>query len=138
MKTLAALAAAATLLIPAGGKLEPGPWTIKITGTLVSTMRLSPNRQARTYALYNRPTYQSRIGLGFVICYEISNGYTDCQETLRLTRGIIVARGVSPSASALRTLAVVGGTGLYANVGGQMIVQPLDSSQLILIDLQAF
>jgi hypothetical protein len=132
MRFAVALALAA-LFIPSASGLTPGPARIRLTAT-----RIHSENNYDTYALYNRPAFPDRLGTAFVFCTPALRGYTDCREILRLGRGQIVARGVVPSASAFRVLAVLGGTGYYANAGGELIVQPLGGAQLILVTLQAF
>jgi len=121
--------------LPTADALQPGPSKIKLTGTVVETM----NKYQRIYSLWNKPTYQQRLGTGFQLCVPFGDQYTDCYLTLRLGRGQIVARGVSPTVSGFRQLAVVGGTGYYENVGGEVTMQSLGpATVLILVDLRAF
>jgi len=133
------IAALATVMLvaflPTASALQPGPAKIKLTGTVVETV----NQYQRVYSLWNKPTYQQRLGTGFQICLPFGDQYTDCYLTLRLGRGQIVARGVSPTVSGFRQLAVVGGTGYYENVGGEVTMQSLGpATVLILVDLRAF
>jgi hypothetical protein len=133
---IAAITALAMLaiLVPTSAALTPGPWKIRLTGDEVD--RPGANH---VYALYNRPTYNERLGTGFLVCLPVNRDFNDCTAFLRLSRGQIIARGVVPSASSFRLLAVSGGTGLYANVGGQLLMQPLgDGVILFLADLIAF
>jgi hypothetical protein len=134
-KLLASLVASFVLFIPSGQQIEPGPYRIRLSATLTEAMGTN-----RTYALWNRPAYRNQLGTAFVSCEPIGTGWIDCVETFRLSRGEIVARGVVPSAALFRVLAVTGGTGLYANVGGDLTIQPAGGGPvlLILIDLIAF
>jgi hypothetical protein len=132
----AALTALAMLLIlvPSSAALTPGPWKIKLTGNEID--RPGANH---VYALYNRPTYSDRLGTGFLVCLPVNRDFDDCTAFLRLSRGQIIARGVVSSASQFRVLAVGGGTGLYANVGGELLMQPLGKGVILfLVDLTAF
>lgn len=134
MTKFAAVLAVAALLIPSASGLQPGPARIRLTATLIHEAN-----EYDTYALFNRPAYPDRLGTAFIYCTTADQGYSDCREILRLSRGQIVARGVVPTASSFRTLAVLGGTGYYSNVGGEMIVQPINHDvQLILVILEAF
>jgi hypothetical protein len=134
MKTIAAIGAMILILVPTSAALTPGPWRIRLTGNEID--RPGANH---VYALYNKPTYRGRLGTGFLVCLPINRTFDDCTAFLRLGRGQIIARGVVPSASSFRVLAVGGGTGLYFNVGGQLLIQPLgDGVILILVDLVAF
>jgi hypothetical protein len=131
---LAIVSTVMLFLVSSAHALQPGPARIKITAQLTRSTEVG-----QVYALYNRPAYRNRLGSAFVRCIKLPVRWLDCYETLRLSRGTIVARGVVSASSRFRSLAIVGGTGYYANVGGEMIVQPLGRNfQLILVDLQAF
>lgn len=135
MKLLVASIAVVFSIIPgASPDLTPGPARIQVTGALAAQ-----HGPTRIYNLYNRPAYTDRIGQGFLTCYPAGPRWRECAMSLRLERGQVVSRAVVAAASSFRQFAVTGGTGLYANVGGQMTVQPLgDGVVLILVDLTAF
>jgi hypothetical protein len=134
MKTIAALGVMLLVLVPTSSALVPGPWKIRMTGNEID--RPGANH---VYALYNRPTYSGRLGTGFLVCLPVNKDFDDCTAFLRLSRGQIIARGVVSSASHFRVLAIGGGTGLYSNTGGQLLMQPLgDGVILFLADLVAF
>jgi hypothetical protein len=139
MKAAAAIAAAVALALVVAGAhaLTPGDARIRITGARIETREFGAFTM-RTYALYNRPAYPGRLGTATVSCLEVAGGMLDCSELLRLSRGTIITRGYVPKAAAYRVLAVVGGTGLYDNVGGEMTTQPLGGGQLLLINLIAY
>jgi hypothetical protein len=133
VKFFAGVIAAFLVIVPVSSGLEPGPWKINLTAT-----PLESSFGAKTYALWNRPTYPDRIGTAFVHCEPVAEKFVECFETLRLGRGQISAHAVVPATSTFKLLGVTGGTGLYANTGGQMTVQQLGTGQLILVDLLAF
>lgn len=140
MKLLLAamLAGVLALAAAAAPTISPGPSRIRLTGSLIE-QRYAAGAPAKTYALFNRPAYADRLGTAVVRCLEVSTGWVDCTELLRLSRGEIIARGLVPSAARYRVLAIVGGTGYYANVGGDMSVQTLGASgQVLLVDLIAY
>lgn len=116
--------------------IDPGPSRIRLSAVLAGELR-SP-LPSRTYALYNRPAYPDRLGTGVSTCIPAALGWLDCSYLLRLSRGTIVARALVPEAATFRLLAIVGGTGYYSNVGGEMTVQPLGNGQLILVNLLGF
>lgn len=134
MKLLATIGAALAVLVPSSSALEPGPWKINLTGNLIAR-----DVDTRVYALFNKPSYPGRLGTGFLVCHTIGRDFNDCAFLLRLGRGQLISRGVVPGSTSFRVLAITGGTGLYANVGGQLIMQPLGRDVvLILADLTAF
>jgi hypothetical protein len=134
VKIAAIGAAIFALLLPSAAAVPPGVAKIKLTGVVISE-----NRYQRIYSLWNKPAYQQKLGTGFQTCVPVGEDFTDCYMTLRLGRGQIVTRGVSPTVSSFRQLAVVGGTGYYSNVGGQMTIQGLGPQTiLLLLDLTAF
>lgn len=133
---LAVCALAALVLVlsaTASTTLDPGPARIRLSAVLVGH-RDQPV-PTKTYALYNRPAYPDRLGTAVTTCVPAAGGWVDCSYMLRLSRGVIVARALVPSAAAFRLLAITGGTGYYANAGGEMTVQPLGGGQLIFVNL---
>lgn len=139
MKFLVVAFAAVVLVLSATAAttLDQGPARIRLTATLVEQNFTSAGR-SRTYALFNRPAYPDRLGTAVATCVEVSRGWLDCSYLLRLSRGTIVARSLVPSAAAFRLLAIVGGTGFYANVGGEMTAQPVGDGQLLIVNLLGF
>ena len=139
MKWTIATVAALVVVLSAGAvpTLEPGPARIRLTGVQVEH-RLTAAGHARTFALHNRPAYPDRLGIAVVTCNGVARGWVDCTYLLRLSRGSIIARGLVPAAAGFRLLAIVGGTGFYANSGGEMTAQPLGRGQLMLINLLGY
>ncbi len=137
MKPVAVLLAVVVLGlgVTAASALDPGPARIEVTATQIE-QRVTSAGVAHTYAVFNLPAYPNRIGTAVASCTSVAKGWLDCTYLLRLSRGTIVARSLVPSAAAYRLLAVVGGTGLYANSGGEMTVQPLGGGQLVTVNLQ--
>lgn len=135
--SVAVAAAVLALTATAATTLEPGPARIRLTAQQIE-QRLTHTGIARTYALYNRPAYPDRLGTAVSICVRVAHGWFDCSYLLRLSRGTIITRSLVPSAAAFRLLAIVGGTGYYANVGGEMTAQPVGDGQLFLINLHGF
>jgi hypothetical protein len=135
-RIIGGLLAIALLAVPAAG-MPPGPSRIRATAALLS-QQAAHGTVVAVYALHNRPAYPGRIGTAFVRCQPAGGGYLECAETLVLRRGEILAFGVVSAAAGFRQLAVVGGSGYYANAGGEMTVQPLGGGQLILVDLEGF
>lgn len=134
MKLIAAAAVLLVALVPSSRALDPGPWKINLTGNVVQR-----DVDTKVYALFNKPAYKERLGTGFLVCHTVGVDFNDCSFMLRLGRGQIISRGIVSAASQFRALAVTGGTGLYSNVGGQLLVQPLGPQVvLILVDLTAF
>lgn len=135
MKALAAAAAALALFVASdASSLEPGVARVRVTAQLEAVAR-----DVQIFGLYNRPAYPGRLGTAFVNCIPLTRQFADCYETLRLGRGQIVARGIVSQFSKFHVLAIVGGTGLYSNVGGELVVQPVGGPyQLVLADIRAY
>jgi hypothetical protein len=134
VKFIAGIIAGLLLVVPAGSALAPGAWKITLQANVIEQ-----RGDVKVYALYNKPTYPRRIGTAFITCNRVSRDFTDCLLTLRLGRGQVLARGIVPASSSFRQLGVVGGTGIYSNTGGQMSMQPLgESVVLVLVDLLAY
>lgn len=131
MRIAAAIVAVVVVALVAGGAgaIAPGEARIRLTAE-----QTAPN----TYALYNRPAYPDRIGTAVRTCDTVSRGWVDCSFLLRLGRGTIIARGLNPTAAPYQVLAVVGGTGYYANTGGEMTSQPVGTGQLLIVNLIAY
>lgn len=132
-----AVAAVLVLSATAASNLDPGPARIRLTGAQIEQRHTSYGL-ARTFALFNRPAYPDRIGTAVETCVDVSRGWEDCTWLLRLSRGTIVSRSLIPSAASFRLLAVIGGTGFYANSGGELTVQRFGDGQLVLVNLLGF
>jgi hypothetical protein len=134
VKFVAGIIAALLLVVPVSSALAPGAWKITLQANVIEQ-----RGDVKVYALYNKPTYPRRIGTAFITCNRVSRDFVDCYLAMRLGRGQLTARGVVPQSSSFRQLAVTGGTGVYANSGGQMSMQPIgDSVVLVLVDLLAY
>lgn len=78
------------------------------------------------YLLYNRRITMSAIGYSLLTCTyagsggPLGSGVSDCTATYSLAKGKIVARGLLKERSFYQ-LAVVGGTGFYSGMAGQML-----------------
>jgi hypothetical protein len=74
--------------------------------------------------LYNKRITPRSIGRGTMLCTTVGATDQSCSVTYVLPKGEIVAEGVI-SSRLIYELAVVGGTGLYNNVRGSVIVTSL-------------
>ena len=107
-------------------QLQPGVNYIRITSQVITKDKKGTIKYA-AYALYNKPTYIHSIGNGVSRCNNIGNrrtlprGTQVCNYIFRFPLGQIVTAGVVTSPVYFK-LAVTGGTGLYANIGGQVQV----------------
>lgn len=127
------------LFVPAAKTLEPGPARIRLISISTIDTRRLPGVTIRVFSLWNRPQYKNKLGMGFEDCYKITKEFIDCYLTLRLSRGQITSRGIVSVYATIREMAVVGGTGYYNNVGGDLVIQPIGRDTfLILVDLIAF
>lgn len=131
-----ALLALAAVAAPPGLALE-GPGTITITDTITSQSYADLGERGtglgdlRVYhlKLYNKHITPKAIGRGEMVCFSIGSGGQSCSATYVLPRGELVAEGVIQT-RLIYELAVVGGTGLYANVRGSLTVTSLGRKRL--------
>lgn len=141
MRWLAALAALVAVLFPARSAtaLPPGPARLDLQTKLVETKRLTPNSVALTFGLYNRPAYRNRLGTAVAIITAAGKQWRAIKAYIHLTRGTLVTDALVPTASTFYTLAVLGGTGYYANVMGTVTFQAITpKAGVLLATLQGF
>jgi hypothetical protein len=79
---------------------------------------------AYSVLLYNKRITPRAIGRGDMLCTSTGAQAQSCDATYVLPRGKIMVQGVIES-RLIYELAVVGGTGLYANVRGTLTVTSL-------------
>jgi hypothetical protein len=129
----AAAAAAAVLALlasaaPAGRAIDQ-PSSIRITDRERSYRRIDEGPRGRGpgdveiawLTLYNRRITQKAIGHGELLCTYLTKRSRNCTSTYFLPKGKLVVEGVIGS-RLLYELPVVGGTGLYANARGSLVV----------------
>lgn len=86
-----------------------------------------------TQAAWIRDRHGTRIGWAITVCAELGEGgplgsaTSACSATYLFPKGRIQAAGTRKVRSSY-VLAVTGGTGLYSNVGGQLLVETVDES----------
>jgi len=122
----AAVAVAATSAIGAQALDQPG--TIKVTDRLVKHIHVrGPDK--RTHAgdldfyrqqLFNKGITPTPIGHSDLTCTNTGTGSMNCSGTYFLTKGKIMVGGVIAS-RLFYELAVMGGTGIYDNVRGNVV-----------------
>jgi hypothetical protein len=115
---------------PAGA--IPGPATITISDREISRARVDLGRRGASAGdvetmralLFNKRITRRTIGHSETVCIATGGGSSTCTETFFLPKGKIVA--IAPVRFAeVFDAAVVGGTGLYANVRGTLTVTSL-------------
>ena len=127
---LAALSA--SLLFPASAGPSTalkGPGIIRITSRETRFTRVDTGVAGRTpgdmeisrVLLYNTRIRQRPLGHGQLVCIYTGDNFRNCNGTFVLPDGKLVVSGGLIYRS-LYDLAVTGGTGLYANVRGSLIV----------------
>jgi hypothetical protein len=110
----------------------PGPGVVRLTAeTLKYGERIGGvnghARQMQVALLFNKNVVPGAFGNAITLCHFLGRGglFGDgsryCEATYSLPHGRIQALGVVRDRG-LYVLAVVGGTGLYSNVGGEVIV----------------
>ncbi|HWE82196.1 MAG TPA: hypothetical protein VG265_11135 [Gaiellaceae bacterium] len=112
-----------------------GPGTIKITDRLVKRTHVDGGRPGRGAgdidfyrgALFNKAKSSAPIGHSDITCINTGTGSLNCSGTYFLPLGKIMVEGVIGS-HLFFELAVVGGTELYDNVGGNLTVTSLGGS----------
>ncbi len=74
--------------------------------------------------LYSSPGKQGKLGQATETCDFNFNANADCDLTLRLADGNLIAQGAIHFNSKNFVLAIVGGTGAYRGAGGELTVGP--------------
>jgi hypothetical protein len=108
----------AVMLSTSAEAVQPGTSHVRITSRIVEE---GGGREIKLI-LRNEGLSEFSIGSGILICNAIGGGpfisqARRCNGSYRLAKGTIEVSGVISSRS-FYTMAVVGGTGLYANAGG--------------------
>lgn len=127
------------------------PGVVRITNRQLTRVAVDAGRSGRspgdllvlTHLLYNRRITERALGHQEAVCTYLGRGGVlgggsrSCQLTFYLPRGKILAAGTVHSLL-FYSLPVVGGTGIYDNVGGTLTVTFLDDGpvrQLLLFRL---
>lgn len=107
------------------------PATVKITDVEQNYHRINARTAGSVgdveiidQALYNAAVTKRSIGRGKMICTFLDKRSRNCSATFFLPRGTMVVAGVI-STRLFFQVAVVGGTGLYANARGTLTVTSL-------------
>jgi len=123
---LVALALAVVAIVGASGAQSiTGPALIRVTAVTDFERGLDgPDVQVSTI----RDRHNNRIGWGVVLCRDLGSGgplgsaSAYCFGTYNFPKGRIQTTGTRKSRSSY-VMAVIGGTGLYSNVGGVLLVR---------------
>ncbi len=129
---------AALLLFPASSAPSTalkGPGIIRITSRETGFTRVdtgvvgqSPgDMEISTALLYNTHIRQKPIGHGQLVCIRTVDNFRNCDGTFVLPAGKLVVSG-GLIYRGLYDLAVTGGTGLYSNVRGSLVVTRIAQS----------
>lgn len=130
-KPLAVAAVVASVLFAAGsaGSLD-GPALIRVTAVTAT----DTNDGIRgVQGSWINDKHGRRIGWAIVVCRELGSGgplgsaTSLCDGTYLFPKGRIQAQSTRKNRSSY-VLAVIGGTGLYSNVGGQLLVETTDEN----------
>lgn len=128
IRTLAVTLLVLSLLIsPASAteKIEPGLWHIRITSQVITRDKTGKIRITASL-LYNKHISPYAIGNSVARCTEIGlrrtlpRGTQFCSISFRMPLGQIVTAGIVTS-EVYYKLAIVGGTGVYNNIGGELL-----------------
>jgi hypothetical protein len=122
----------AALLFPASAAPSTalkGPGIIRITSRQTGFTHVDTGASGRSpgdmeisrVQLFNTRIRQRPIGHGQLVCIYIGDNFRNCEGTFVLPAGKLVVSGGLVYRS-LYDLAVTGGTGLYSNVRGSLIV----------------
>ena len=106
-----------------------GPSVIRITDTQTKLVRIDQGRKGHgigdveivRQSLYNRRITRRAIGRADIVCTRMVGGARSCNMTYTLPRGKLVVGGVIGS-RLLFEMPVLGGTGLYDNARGSVVV----------------
>jgi hypothetical protein len=131
------LGLALVLSVAAQGAVSlTGPGTIKITDRLVKVTRVGGGKSGRgagaidfyRQSLFNLRISSAPIGHTDITCINTGTGSMNCNGTYFLPKGKLMVEGVIGT-RLFYELAVVGGTGLYANARGSVTVNYLGGSK---------
>jgi len=114
------------------------PGVIRVTSREVTSVSHGGTDITRL-KLYNRRITRKAIGRGVLVCVSVGGAERSCTGTFALPRGKIIVGGTVFGISKISNLAVLGGTGLYDNVRGQLTVTALGGrppSHLLLFRLE--
>lgn len=128
LKPLAVAAVIASVLFAAGAARPlDGPGLIRVTALTTETS-FSDGRLIQ--ASWIRDRHGNRIGWEIVTCLDLGSGgplgsgTALCTGTYQFPKGRIQAQSTRKKQSSY-VLAVTGGTGLYSNVGGTLLVETI-------------
>lgn len=131
------LAVAASLLVLVSGiSAASGEGTIRHAALIRVTAQTAIDRDdgyTLTQAAWIRDRHGVRIGWAITVCDALGEGgplgsaTAACSATYLFPKGRIQAAGTRKVRSSY-VLAVTGGSGLYSNVGGQLLVETVDES----------
>lgn len=122
------------LISTSNAALSPGPATIDITIKVRETV-FRHDAIIITSSLYNKRITPRSIGNSVAACRNVANkrtlpkGTYFCNTVYRFPLGQIIVAGIVSSPVYSR-MAVVGGTGIYSNVGGQVILHAFNLNPL--------
>lgn len=111
----------------AAKQITPGLWHIRITSQLISKSIRDENKISAS-ALYNKTISSNAIGNSVTYCIPIGHkrtlpkGTQFCRTVFRMPLGQIVTAGIVTS-DLYYKLAILGGTGVYSNIGGEVLIQ---------------
>ena len=113
-----------------GSSAATGPATIRITNSELSVARIDVGRKGKSpgdteiirQLLFNRRLTQRSIGRAELVCTFVDNRRARiCRGTYQLPKGRLIVGG-SLSFRQFYELAVLGGTGIYDNARGSLVV----------------
>ena len=124
-----AVVAAASVLAAGSATALTGPGVVRITGTQLSYSVVDNGRRGTSpgdveitqYRLFNKRVRNKPIGHAQLVCVIVSQSFRNCVGTYFLPAGKMTVSGALQF-RALYDMAVTGGTGLYNNVRGTLVV----------------
>lgn len=129
LAALVGLAATCAALLASSSPSLQGPALINITQGQVrhaGLQRVIGDDEFWVYYLHNHRITKAVIGYSIMRCEfygrggPLGSGVSDCAAIYSLAKGKIVARGIVKTRD-YYTLAIVGGTGYYSNVRGEVV-----------------
>jgi hypothetical protein len=128
MSRLLAVAALASIVLLAAGAAHSldGPRLVRVTAVTVIEQGESEETSDVLFTNVDlRGSAGNRVGSGSLRCVTGLAGVDDCLGTYVLLRGKIMVQGTRLRRD-FYVLAVVGGTGIYSNVGGTLLATTLE------------